>query len=92
MVDEPDVPRSPLLMPPPDTPAATSTPAPAPAPQDVPDPAEDVPLLLQTSLLPPLMLLQTSLLPPLMLPFLSLILPGTSVPLHFALHSGYRIL
>ena len=32
MVDEPDVPRSPLLMPPPDTPAATSTPAPAPAP------------------------------------------------------------
>ena len=43
MVDEPDVPRSPLLMPPPDTPAATSTPAPAPAPQDVPDPAEDVP-------------------------------------------------
>ena len=40
MVDEPDVPRSPLLMPPPDTPAATST----PAPQDVPDPApQDVP-------------------------------------------------
>ena len=54
MVDEPDGPRSPLLMPPPDTPAATSTPAPAPqdvpaaaaAPEDVPDaalPAPDPP-------------------------------------------------
>ena len=39
MVDEPDVPRSPLLMPPPDTPVVISTPAPAPAPQDVPAPA-----------------------------------------------------
>ena len=46
MVDEPDVPRSPLLMPPPDTPVVISTPAPAPAPQDVPAPApapQDVP-------------------------------------------------
>ena len=41
MVDEPDVPRSPLLMPPPATPAATSTPA--AAPQDVPDAALPVP-------------------------------------------------
>ena len=50
MVDEPDVPRSPLLMPPPATPAATSTPAAAPqdvpaaAPQDVPAAAPDADL------------------------------------------------
>ena len=49
MVDEPDVPRSPLLMPPPATPAATSTPAAAPqdvpaaAPQGVPAAALPVP-------------------------------------------------
>ena len=42
MVDEPDVPRSPLLMPPPATPAATSTPA--AAPQDVPAAAPDAAL------------------------------------------------
>ena len=50
MVDEPDVPRSPLLMPPPATPAATSTPAAAPqdvpaaAPQDVTAAAPDAAL------------------------------------------------
>ena len=42
MVDEPDVPRSPLLMPPPATPAATSTPA--AAPEDVPAAALDAAL------------------------------------------------
>ena len=52
MVDEPDVPRSPLLMPPPATPAATSTPA--PAPQDVPAAAapEDVPAAAPDAALP----------------------------------------
>ena len=52
MVDEPDVPRSPLLMPPPATPAATSTSA--PAPQDVPAAAapEDVPAAAPDAALP----------------------------------------
>ena len=50
MVDEPDFPWSPLLMPPPATPAATSTPAAAPqdvpaaAPQDIPAAAPDAAL------------------------------------------------
>ena len=61
MVDEPDVPRSPLLMPPPATPAATSTPAAAPqdvpaaaAPEDVPAAAapEDVPAAAPDAALP----------------------------------------
>ena len=59
MVDEPDVPRSPLLMPPPATPAATSTPAAAPqdvpaaAPQDVPAAApQDVPAAAPDAALP----------------------------------------
>ena len=53
MVDEPDVPRSPLLMPLPATPAATSTPA--PVPQDVPAaaaPEEDVPATAPDAALP----------------------------------------